>query len=94
MDYDSQSRTIVLTSGWAYLPEGGEGELGPAESVQVQPAKVRLTVNGAELVMDACNIGGSNYFKLRDLGRALNFGVGYDQTQRLVVLDPESGYSE
>ena len=44
--------------------------------------------------MDACNIGGSNYFKLRDLGRALNFGVGYDQTQRLVVLDPESGYSE
>ena len=94
VDYDGQSRTIVLTSGWAYLPEGGEGELGPAESVQVHPAKVRLTVNGAELVMDACNIGGSNYFKLRDLGRALNFGVGYDQTQRLVVLDPESGYSE
>ena len=54
----------------------------------------QIQLDGRSVSIPAYGIGGSNYFKLRDLGRALNFGVGYDQTQRLVVLDPESGYSE
>lgn len=94
VSYDGAAKSIILSSGQSYVPEGGEGELLPEQTVSVRPAQARLTVNGAEMSMEAYNIGGSNYFKLRDLGRILNFGVGYDQAQRLVVVDPNSGYSE
>lgn len=38
------------------------------------------------------NIAGSTYFKLRDLGRLLDFGVTYDNTENAVHLDPDAAY--
>ena len=39
------------------------------------------------------NIGGHTYFKLRDLGRLLDFGVTYDSAAKAVHIDPDSSYT-
>lgn len=38
------------------------------------------------------NIGGNTYFKLRDLGRLLNFGVTYDSSTNAVYIAPDDAY--
>lgn len=38
------------------------------------------------------NIGGNTYFKLRDLGRLLDFGVRYDSASNAVHIDPDGSY--
>lgn len=38
------------------------------------------------------NIAGNTYFKLRDLGRLLDFGVTYDAAENAVHLDPDAAY--
>lgn len=38
------------------------------------------------------NIDGRTYFKLRDLGRLLNFGVSYDPADNAVHIEPDSFY--
>lgn len=38
------------------------------------------------------NIGGNTYFKLRDLGRLLDFGVTYDSEANAVHIDPDAAY--
>ncbi len=37
--------------------------------------------------MTAYNIGGNNYVKLRDISRAVDFGVTYDATTNSVYID-------
>lgn len=32
------------------------------------------------------NICGNNYFKLRDLGKAFDFGVGWDNTSKTITI--------
>ncbi len=44
--------------------------------------------------MTAYTINGNNYFKLRDLGQAFNFGVTWDQENNAVVIDTTQGYKE
>ena len=38
------------------------------------------------------NIDGNTYFKLRDLGRLLDFGVAYDPSSNAVHIDPDGSY--
>ena len=41
----------------------------------------------------AYNIGGNNYFKLRDIGQAMNFGVDWDSTKRTIAIDTSKAYT-
>ena len=52
-----------------------------------------LLLDGADLALEAYNINGNNYFKLRDLGSALNFGVDWDGAANTVVIDTAKGYT-
>ena len=49
-------------------------------------------MNGKEVAFDAYTIDGSNYFKLRDIGQALNFGVSWDSAKRVVAIDTGAAY--
>ena len=46
-----------------------------------------------KLGLTVYKIDGSNYFKLRDLGKALDFFVGYDPASG-VTISGESGYTD
>lgn len=39
------------------------------------------------------NIEGNTYFKLRELGRLLDFGVSYDAAANAVHIDPDASYT-
>ena len=44
-----------------------------------------LSVDGVDADCDKYNIDGSNYFKLRDLGKVLNFNVGWSNSRGIYI---------
>jgi len=63
------------------------GAFAYAAGVTAEASRNRFIVNGEEVAMQAYKIDGYNYFKLRDLGDALGFGVAWDGQQGVVVID-------
>ncbi len=86
--YDEVKRCISVTTGEKYVPNGTELDLSKGDQsasavVSTQP----LIIDGVERSdIQAYNIGGSNYYKLRDLGPALGFAVDYDQPSNSAVV--------
>ncbi|MBQ6847262.1 MAG: leucine-rich repeat protein [Oscillospiraceae bacterium] len=63
-----------------------------------KPTKSRVLINGKDVAFIAYNIGGNNYFKLRDIaaainGTAKNFNVGWDGANKTIKLTSRSGYT-
>ena len=52
----------------------------------------RLTLNGQEIHLTGYNIGGNNYFMLRDIGEAVGFNVTWEGETRTVAIDTTTGY--
>lgn len=86
VDWDAAGQTIALTPGQPYTPAGGELTPGSGKHQIGNPAAASVTVSGQPAALTAYNIGGSNYFKLRDLGEALGFQVQWDEASRTVLL--------
>ena len=49
-----------------------------------------IYVNGQRVQMEAYSIHGNNFIMLRDIGRAVDFGVEYDPATNSVHIDPNS----
>lgn len=69
----------------------------PAIKQWGRPAKVY--VNGKEMTFDAYNVGGNNYFKLRDIAKALKgsskeFNVVWDDEKASIALTKNTPYEE
>lgn len=87
VNWISAYNTIALKTGSAYTPVGGEGSIATGtHSVTVSPSTAGVTVNGSYVNLSAYNINGNNYFKLRDLGNVLNFGVSWSAETNSVII--------
>jgi uncharacterized protein YkwD len=53
----------------------------------------KVLVNGTEVGVEAYNINGSNYFKLRDIGQAVDFAVIWDGAGNRILIDTSKGYT-
>jgi len=53
----------------------------------------KVVVNGTEVSVEAYNINGSNYFKLRDIGQAVDFAVIWDGAGNRILIDTSKGYT-
>ena len=53
-----------------------------------------IYVDGVRVPMTAYAIGGNNYVRLRDIGKAVDFGVTYDATTNSVYIDTGTHYQE
>jgi hypothetical protein len=91
--YDDATKAITLTSGQSYTAEGGEMEGGGAGNKAANPTSSKIYLDGAEISLTAYNIGGYNYFKLRDIGQAFNFGVDWDGASQTIAIDTGKGYT-
>ena len=91
--WDSASKTITLTSGRRYTAVGGEMSAKGSGSQSAVPTGSKLLVDGREVSFTAYNIGGNNYFKLRDIGQLFDFGVGWDGATRTVTIDTSAHYT-
>lgn len=92
--YDSAAKSVAATSGEGYAGQGGELAGAAAAGETAMVSNDTIYVNGKKLETEVYKIGGGNYFKLRDLGRALDFYVGYDGATKTVSIDTGRSYSE
>ena len=51
-------------------------------------------INGQQTALTAYSISSSNYVRLRDIGRAVDFGMTYDAATNSVHIDPNAPYVE
>ena len=59
-----------------------------ADYLTARPTTQTFYINGQQVPLTAYLIGGSNYVRLRDIGRAVDFGVTYDATTNSVYIAP------
>ena len=85
--YDAAAATVTVTTGKAYESTGTELKTGVNNSSTTQPSAQSILINGtAHGELTVYNIGGSNFFQLRELGNLLNFDVGYDAASNTATV--------
>ena len=87
--YDSATRTVTVTTGADYTPLPTDLQIGTDQSASAVVSSQSLAINGKSVDLTAYNIGGSNYFMLRDLAPYLDFGVNYDAATRTAIIVTE-----
>jgi hypothetical protein len=92
--YDAATNTITITTGEAYTPLGDELLDLLTEDIKAAASPQKLIFNGELIDVAAFNIGGYNYFRLRDLAILLDFGVIYDASSGSITLDLTEPYTE
>ena len=91
--WDGANNAISLTSGQPYTVAGGEMTSKGGGAKEATPTNSRIYLDGREVNFTAYNIDGNNYFKLRDIGEAFDFGVDWDGDRNTIVIDTSIGYS-
>jgi len=91
--WDGAKNAISLTSGEPYTPVGGEMTGKGAGNKTAIPTSSKIYLDGNEVSFTAYNIGGNNYFKLRDIGEAFDFGVDWDGVNKTIVIDTSKVYT-
>jgi hypothetical protein len=74
------TKTAMDVSAYEYVPPGSQIKTA------VLP-RIKVTVNGVAVFMNAYTIEGSTYFQLRDLSAKIGFRVGYDALSGTVLLN-------
>lgn len=83
------SFTAGLLLGMAILGSAAASE-GITAVLSTQP----IYVDGQRVSMTAYAINGNNYVRLRDIGKAVDFGVTYDAATNSVYIDSDAPYQE
>jgi len=74
----------------------GAAVAGPAASAALtaQQSSQRIYVDGEPVQIEAYSIGGNNYCKLRDVGKAVGFHVSYDALTNTVRINTNEAYED
>ena len=89
--WDADGNRIVITPDEAYQTVGGE--MSSAASAVVEscsPSNSSIILDGRSLSLTGYRINGNNFYRLRDVGKALDFGVDFDEQTRTVLIDSGS----
>jgi hypothetical protein len=93
--WDAENQSIMLLSEKAYTVIGGELAVSEnAVSKEVVPTEASIYLDGEALQFTAYNIGGYNFFMLRDIAAALDIGVTWDEELKKIGIDTSIPYSE
>lgn len=63
-----------------------------AASLMANPSNQSFYLDGQRISLTAYEIGGSNYVKLRDIGKVVNFGITYDAATNTVTIYTDKPY--
>ena len=91
--WDEANNAIALTTGEPYTVVGGEMASKGAGGKIAYPTDSTVFLNGRETNFTAYNIEGNNYFKLRDIGQAMDFGVDWDDAAQTIAIDTSLPYT-
>ncbi|MPM31549.1 hypothetical protein SDC9_78104 [bioreactor metagenome] len=93
VSWDSASKVINLVSGSAYTAVGGELAAGDGLAKSAVLNSSAIYKDGVQVSLTAYTINGNNYFKLRDIGQAFDFGVTWDGSANTIKIDTSTGYT-
>ncbi len=86
VDFNQEKSSIEIKKGSAYVSVGGEMSIGVDKSKSAVKSTQKIIINNVEKELTAYNIDGNNFFKMRDLGEALDFNVEFDSSSNTVVV--------
>ncbi|MBE6034577.1 MAG: hypothetical protein E7222_07725 [Clostridiales bacterium] len=92
--WDNTNKAINLLSGKTYTSVGGELAKGDGISKTATVSTATIYKDGAVVSLTAYTINGNNYFKLRDIAKAFNIGVTYDNATKNIGINTDSSYTE
>ena len=78
----------------AGLVLSGPAAQAAADVLTASPTSQSFYVNGQRVEFEAYSIHGNNFVKLRDIGKAADFGVTYDGATNSVYINPDAPYTE
>lgn len=86
--WDSAANLVSITRNHVYTsPTGTELFVGEDYSYTAQVSPQSIKIDGVmQTDLKVYNIGGSNYFQLRELGTVLDFNVSYIQESNTAVI--------
>ena len=87
--WDGVYDVIKLISNKSYTSVGGEMESKKIQIMQAKPTASKIPLDGRDVTLTAYNIAGNNYFKLRDIGQAFDFGVEWDGKNNTISINNE-----
>ena len=92
--YDGEKNSVTATTGQGYAKQSGDlAGAATGGDKTAAPSNDTVYVDGQKIDAEVYKIDGGNYFKLRDLGKALNFYVGWSEAQG-VYIETDKPYSE
>jgi hypothetical protein len=92
--WDPGTNTVSMSPGGVYSMVGDELRELPGEETTAISTLQRFVVGGQAANVAAYNIGGYNYFRLRDIAILLDFGVHWQGNGGVITLDLTRSYSE
>ena len=85
--WDAATVSVIIAPGLPYAPDGSELAVGADKSASAVPSAQRIWLMDAPVNdLSIYNIGGNNFFKLRDLGKLLGFAVDYDEASDTAIV--------
>jgi hypothetical protein len=92
VEFDGANNAVKLSGGKAYTTVGGEMTGKGAEDKTPLPTTSKVYLDGKEAAFTAYNIGDNNYFKLRDVAQAFDFGVSWNGADNTISIDTAKAY--
>ena len=84
--WNADSNSVGIYSGRSYEANGSELVIGADRSATAVRSPQTIEINYYSPRISVFNLGGNNFFKLRDLGEALGFQVDYDEATNTAVV--------
>ena len=92
--WDAENERILLTSGTSYETVGGELKDSSTAVEKIGQSTSTIVLDGEEISLDGYIINGNNYYKLRDIGKALGFDVDFENASSTVLISTAKDYSD
>lgn len=86
--WDAAGNRILLESNTAYQAVGGEMTASASAKIEnFSPSESAIVLDGKAVSLTGYRINGNNYYRVRDVGAALGFGVDFDDETDTVLID-------
>ena len=93
VEWNGETQTVEISTTRTTPSTEGISDTAASGAV-AKISDQRITVDGVQVNMTAYQIDGNNYVKLRDIGKQVDFGVGYDNATASVRIDTDAPYTE
>jgi len=92
--WNEKERAINVLTNTPYSVAGGEMQKGANKNKTALLSDGKLYFDNIEKALTAYNIDGNTYFKLRDLAKALDIGIAWNESSQTIALETNSSYTE